>query len=209
MFRTDDFSQGRDHPGRQAAARDLAVRRRHAHLCRARERRPARRDRHADQHGDRDDSDRPGAAGRRLCAERGAGRATAPQGLQPLGVAGAGGAADAGARAEQRRRSRHAPTSVALFDQGLPQVLQAAVTGLEPRQPYVLALSPAAGRRWRARAAGDLHDQPGRRRDRQRARTDPPDRSRTAARRPRRYLVIAPGTASQHGAPVQVQSAGN
>jgi hypothetical protein len=34
-----------------------------------------------------------------------------------------------------------APTSVALFDQGLVQVLQAAVTGLQPNRPYVLALS--------------------------------------------------------------------
>src|SRR5713226_10501476 len=31
-------------------------------------------------------------------------------------------------------------TRVALFDQGLTQVLQASVTGLEPRKPYVLAL---------------------------------------------------------------------
>jgi YVTN family beta-propeller protein len=36
---------------------------------------------------------------------------------------------------------RHAATQVTLFDQGLVQVLQAAVTGLTPRQPYVLALS--------------------------------------------------------------------
>ena len=34
-----------------------------------------------------------------------------------------------------------APTSVALFDQGLTQVLQAAVTGLEPKSAYVLALA--------------------------------------------------------------------
>jgi len=34
-----------------------------------------------------------------------------------------------------------APTTVALFDQGLTQVLQASVTGLEPRKPYVLALA--------------------------------------------------------------------
>jgi hypothetical protein len=33
------------------------------------------------------------------------------------------------------------PTSVTLFDQGLTQVLQAAVTGLEPMQPYMLALA--------------------------------------------------------------------
>ena len=32
-------------------------------------------------------------------------------------------------------------TQVTLFDQGLVQVLQAAVTGLEPKQPYVLALA--------------------------------------------------------------------
>src|SRR5258708_4423944 len=35
-------------------------------------------------------------------------------------------------------------TRVALFDQGLAQVLQAPVTGLEPRKPYVLALSSDA-----------------------------------------------------------------
>jgi YVTN family beta-propeller protein len=34
-----------------------------------------------------------------------------------------------------------APTSVSLFDQGLIQVLQASVTGLESKQSYVLALS--------------------------------------------------------------------
>jgi YVTN family beta-propeller protein len=38
--------------------------------------------------------------------------------------------------------SDHRPaTQVALFDQGLVQVLQAAVTGLTPGQPYVLALA--------------------------------------------------------------------
>ena len=36
------------------------------------------------------------------------------------------------------------PTTVSLFDQGLTQVLQAAVTGLEPRHPYVLALAGEA-----------------------------------------------------------------
>src|SRR5262245_39258596 len=37
-----------------------------------------------------------------------------------------------------------AATNVSLFDQGLTQVLQAAVSGLEPRKPYVLALSSDA-----------------------------------------------------------------
>ncbi len=71
------------------------------------------------------------------------------QGLQPLGVAGqtahlglgpmegrktVGSAGGAGSEDK-------APTSVSLFDQGLIQVLQASVTGLEPKQPYILALS--------------------------------------------------------------------
>ena len=46
VFRTDDFSQVGDHPGRQSAARHLAVGRRHAHLCRPRKRRCPCRDRH-------------------------------------------------------------------------------------------------------------------------------------------------------------------
>ena len=32
-------------------------------------------------------------------------------------------------------------TGVSLFDQGLVQVLEAAVTGLAPKHPYVLALA--------------------------------------------------------------------
>ena len=62
-------------------------------------------------------------------------------GLQPLGVAGevahltlAPASGDQGT----------GPTSVSLFDQGLTQVLQASVTGLEPRHPYVLALAGEA-----------------------------------------------------------------
>ena len=69
------------------------------------------------------------------------------QGLQQLGVAGQ--AAHLSLAAKQGRKSvgssatgeDNAPTSVSLFDQGLIQVLQAAVTGLKPQQPYVLALS--------------------------------------------------------------------
>jgi YVTN family beta-propeller protein len=70
-------------------------------------------------------------------------------GLQPLGVAGQAvhlslGAVEAhktvgnaaGAGGEDK-----AATSVSLFDQGLIQILQASVTGLQPKQPYVLALA--------------------------------------------------------------------
>jgi YVTN family beta-propeller protein len=57
------------------------------------------------------------------------------QNLKPLGIAHEAthlrlGPPDGGAA-----------TTVALFDQGLTQVLQAAVTGLEPMKSYVLALS--------------------------------------------------------------------
>jgi hypothetical protein len=39
------------------------------------------------------------------------------------------------------KRKVAAATSVTLFDQGLTQVLEASVTGLMPKQPYVLALA--------------------------------------------------------------------
>jgi hypothetical protein len=97
-----------------------------------------------------------------------------------------------------------APTSVTLFDQGLVQVLEAAVTGLEPGKPYVLALAnePTGG--------GALEPLQG-------FMTNPagsaivnavgPIRQvvQGADEIPRRYLVIVPGTADDHGAAVQVQ----
>jgi hypothetical protein len=53
-----------------------------------------------------------------------------------------------------------APTSVALFNQGLVDVLQAAVTGLQANHPYVLALSRNANgsgqMETRTRAVEDL-----------------------------------------------------
>jgi YVTN family beta-propeller protein len=68
--------------------------------------------------------------------------------LQPLGVAGQ--AAHLTLRAPKEKPDAAAPTSVSLFDQGLSQVLQASVTGLEPRKPYILALAT------RADGKGDL-----------------------------------------------------
>src|SRR5437762_1016541 len=59
--------------------------------------------------------------------------------LQPLGIAGQSAElwlAPPGAKSEAK-----APTSVSLSDQGLVQVLEAAVTGLEPGKPYLLALA--------------------------------------------------------------------
>lgn len=71
------------------------------------------------------------------------------QGLQPLGVAGQTAHLSLGAAAGRRTvgdagrivGEEKAPTSVSLFDQGLIQVLQASVTGLEPKHAYILALS--------------------------------------------------------------------
>src|SRR5207247_11199549 len=50
-------------------------------------------------------------------------------------------AAEAAARATPAAPGGREPTSVALFDQGLIQVPQAAVPGLKPGKPYVLALA--------------------------------------------------------------------
>jgi hypothetical protein len=47
-------------------------------------------------------------------------------------------------RPESVKAGAQAPTSVTLFDQGLIDVLEAAVTGLQPMQPYFLALSDTA-----------------------------------------------------------------
>jgi YVTN family beta-propeller protein len=61
--------------------------------------------------------------------------AAGSENLQPLGLAGA--AAHLVLAAPDSKTS----TTVSLFDQGLTQVLQAAVVGLEPTKPYVLALT--------------------------------------------------------------------
>jgi YVTN family beta-propeller protein len=59
--------------------------------------------------------------------------------LQPLGVAGQ--VAHLALAPKREAGDGKAPTSVSLFDQGLIQILQASVTGLQPKQKYVLALS--------------------------------------------------------------------
>ncbi len=97
-----------------------------------------------------------------------------------------------------------AATSVALFDQGLIQVLQAAVTGLKPKQPYTLALST---QRERADALQPLAH----------FTTNPagaavvnmlgPIRQvvKADAAPSRRYLVIVAGDAASPGEAVQIQ----
>src|SRR5580700_3228314 len=124
------------------------------------------------------------------------------QGLRPLGLAGKSeqlSLAPPGARAGEK-----SPTSVSLSDQGLVQVLEAAVTGLDPGKPYLLALSDEPS------GTGTLESLQG-------FMTNPAGAAIVNTIGPirqvvrgedevhRRYLVIAPGTADAHGAVVQVE----
>jgi YVTN family beta-propeller protein len=132
---------------------------------------------------------------------------TAPEGvgtnnLQPLGVAGQ--SAQLWLVAPGAKNEANTPTSVSLSDQGLVQVLEAAVTGLEPGKPYVLALAsepsgsgviePLQGFMTNPAGAAVVN-------------TVGPIRQlvRREDKTARRYLVILPGTADSHGVPVQVQ----
>jgi YVTN family beta-propeller protein len=95
-------------------------------------------------------------------------------------------------------------TRVSLFDQGLTQVLQAAATGLEPRKPYVLALSSdAAGAGPLEPLAAFMANPAGA------AIVDAVGPIRQLVQgegpAPRRYLVIAAGTPESIGALAQVQ----
>ena len=67
------------------------------------------------------------------------------QGLVPLGLAGeVAHLSLIPIGTDQKSDSSNPPTTVSLFDQGLVQVLQAAVTGLEPKQQYLLILAAQA-----------------------------------------------------------------
>ena len=124
------------------------------------------------------------------------------QNLQPLGVAGQVAHL---ALAARDQKDGKAPTSVSLFDQGLIQVLQASVTGLEPKQKYVLALAD------RVDGSGSLQPLAA-------FMTNPAGSAIVNATGPirqivndpatseRRYLVVAPGDATTFGEAVQVQA---
>jgi YVTN family beta-propeller protein len=127
-------------------------------------------------------------------AEPGSGR----ENLQPLGLAGEAAHLLMGAPGLEPR------TSVSLFDQGLVQVLQAAVTGLEPKSSYVLALStsPDGGGSLQPLAAFMTNPAGG-------AIVNAEGQIRQLVGNPvsaeRRYLVIAPGQSQKLGTPVQIQ----
>ncbi|OYW26323.1 MAG: hypothetical protein B7Z44_16345 [Caulobacter sp. 12-67-6] len=97
------------------------------------------------------------------------------------------------------------PTSVSLFDQGLLQVLQASVTGLTPKQAYVLALARQADGSGPLEPLASFMTNPA---GAAIVNTIGPIRQvvQAASTTDRRYLVIAPGTADQFGTPVQVQA---
>jgi YVTN family beta-propeller protein len=125
------------------------------------------------------------------------------QNLQALGVAGQVAHLALGAKGESK--SEQPPTSVSLFDQGLIQVLQASVTGLQPKQRYVLALAEKSD------GTGPLQPLAA-------FMTNPagsaivnavgPIRQivQNSATAERQYLVIAPGEPAKLGEAVQVQT---
>jgi YVTN family beta-propeller protein len=125
------------------------------------------------------------------------------QGLQALGVAGQ--ATHLSLVPAGNARAKEAPTSVSLFDQGLTQVLQASVSRLEAKQPYVLALSQNAD------GSGALQPLAA-------FTTNPAGSAIVNALGPirqvvqgenkveRRYLVIVAGTPEKHGAALQIQA---
>jgi YVTN family beta-propeller protein len=130
---------------------------------------------------------------------------TGTNGLQPLGIAGQAVHLTMVSTAAKPVAGAQAPTSVALFDQGLTQMLEASVTGLEAKQPYMLALAE------RADGSGALEPLAS-------FMTNPagaaivnavgPIRQivRGEGDTPRRYLVIVPGATTGAAKPVQMQA---
>jgi YVTN family beta-propeller protein len=129
---------------------------------------------------------------------------TGTQNLVPLGLAGQSTHLSLASTATA---TGSAPTSVTLFDQGLVQVLEAAVTGLAPKQHYVLALATKPD------GSGPLQPLAA-------FMTNPagaaivnavgPIRQLVQSNTPttRQYLVILSGTPDRLGAPAQVQVTG-
>jgi YVTN family beta-propeller protein len=120
------------------------------------------------------------------------------QNLQPLGVAGRSTNLALGPAGKK------AATNVTLFDQGLIQVVQAAATGLEPKKPYVLALSRRPDGRGELEPLAAFMTNPA---GSAIVNAAGPIRQivQNESKSDRRYLVIAPGNAEKAGSPVQVQ----
>jgi YVTN family beta-propeller protein len=121
------------------------------------------------------------------------------QGLEPLGVAGNS------IQLTLVDKNAKPATQVTLFDQGIVQVLQAAVTGLPPKQPFVLALSADPNGAGQLETLAAFMTNPA---GAAIVNTVGPIRQivQGDVAVPKRYLVIAPGTPGQAGDPVQLQT---
>lgn len=131
------------------------------------------------------------------------------QNLQPLGLAGHVSHLALMPAAADKSGASAAPTGVALFDQGLVQVLQASVTGLQPKQSYAIALSEHADGRDPLESLASFMTNPagaavvnsiGQ------IRQIVAPGNAGAENSTRRYLVIAPVVSGTLGAAVQVQT---
>ena len=124
------------------------------------------------------------------------------QNLQPLGLAGQ--VAHIALVPKGDSNEANPATSVSLFDQGLVQILQASVTGLTPKMPYVLALASQPDGTGSLQPLAAFMTNP---RGSAIVNASGPIRQivQGDAKDARRFLVIAEGTAVQTGAVVQIQ----
>lgn len=124
--------------------------------------------------------------------------------LQPLGVAGQTAHLVLSA-VKGAKPGDTPPTSVSLFDQGLIQVFQASVTGLQPKKPYFVGLSDHADGHGPLQPLAAFTTNPA-----GSAIVDAVGPIRqlvlSDSKSERRYLVIAEGTAAAPGAVVQLQA---
>jgi YVTN family beta-propeller protein len=127
-------------------------------------------------------------------------------GLQPLASAGSAAHLALVPRGGGQSKGAQPPTTVALFDQGLTQVLQAAVSGLEPKKPYFLALASKPDGSGALEPLSEFMTSPS---GSVIVNTVGPIRQIVTDGTPevRRYLVVAEGTGAHPGAVVQVQAA--
>jgi YVTN family beta-propeller protein len=124
------------------------------------------------------------------------------QGLQPLGIAGQ--AVHLALKNVNAVHNAPPATTLSLFDQGITQILQASATGLEPKQNYLLGLSPQADGGGKLEPLSQFM-------------TNPAGAAIVNAVGPirqivdshhadeRRYLVIVKGNADGYGKPIQIQ----
>jgi YVTN family beta-propeller protein len=124
--------------------------------------------------------------------------------LQPLGLSGRAAHLTLGPVGA----TGAAPTSVSLFDQGLVQILQAAVTGLKPGRHYVVALATRADGSGALQSLADFTTNPA---GAAIVNATGPIRQLVQGDEsiPVRYLVIAPESAEGVHGPVQVQTPGS